>query len=208
VRVVGSLFEAASVTAGDYGRTISSGSAVVPRHTPGDLRGLFCGGTLCGEAAAVAVSSLGTVSSNVRVEGARPLDDLWEGRGHTFVDLGDEALTEGRVHPMIDPTLRNERAIREGLDPAVGVVLMDVILGYGSHPDPASELAPIVAEVTNAREGSITVVVSICGTDGDPQDLGEQRRRLEAAGAIVTRSVAGAARIAVGAAAEPGGAVG
>jgi FdrA protein len=148
------------------------------------------------------------VSTNVRVDGAGPLDDLWESRGHTLVDLGDEALTEGRVHPMIDPTLRNERAIREGLDPAVGVMLMDVILGYGSHPDPASELTPIVAEIADARDGSITVVISICGTDGDPQDLGEQQRRLEAAGAIVTRSVTHAARIAVAAVTEPRGAVG
>jgi FdrA protein len=100
---------------------------------------------------------------------------------------------------MIDPTLRNERALREGLDPSVGVLLMDVVLGFGAHPDPAEALGPLVAELLDARAGSLSVVVSLCGTGLDLQDAGDQRRRLEAAGATVTRSAAGAARIAVAA---------
>jgi FdrA protein len=204
VRVVGSLLEAAQTIAADHGRSFPEERVVEPGRTPGAVRGLFCGGTLCAEAAAVAVRALGVVSTNVRVDGAAVLEDLWESAGHAFIDLGDEALTEGRLHPMIDPAVRNERALREGMDGGVGVLVMDVVLGYGAHPDPAAALAPLVAELTDARGGSLTVVVSVCGTDGDPQDLDDQWGRLEAAGAIVTRSAANAARIAVTAVGPPG----
>ena len=69
---------------------------------------------------------------------------MHESGGHTFVDFGDDELTEGRAHPMIDPSLRTERLRREAADPEVGVVLLDVVLGYGAHPDPAAELAPAI----------------------------------------------------------------
>ena len=114
--------------------------------------------------------------------------------GHTFVDFGEDELTEGRAHPMIDPSLRTERLRREAADPEVGVVLLDVVLGYGAHPDPAAELAPAI------EEASARVIVALCGAAGDPQDLEAQRAQLEQAGATVTRSNAHAARLAVEAA--------
>ena len=211
VHVVGSVEAAASAAAALHDRTLPDDDVAPPGLTPGFVRGLFCGGTLCHEAAGVAAKALGGVWSNIAISGGSMVPDVWESVEHTFLDLGDEALTQGRLHPMIDPTLRNERALREGLDPSVGVLLMDVVLGFGAHPDPAEALAPLVTELLDARAGSLSVVVSLCGTDLDLQDAGDQRRRLEAAGATVTRSAASAARIAVAASSasstgEPGAA--
>jgi FdrA protein len=139
------------------------------RHAPrpGRIRGLYSGGTLCGEAAAIA-----------------------GGPGHAFVDFGADEYTQGRAHPMIDPALRLERFAAEAADPEVTVLLLDVVLGYGAHPDPAAELAPAIDGADKH------VIVALCGAAGDPQGLDGQRRRLEAAGAVVTRSNAHAARLA------------
>ena len=65
----------------------------------------------------------------------------WKSREHTLVDLGDDDFTRGRPHPMIDHRLRNERLLAEAADPQVAVILLDVVLGYGAHPDPAAEMA-------------------------------------------------------------------
>jgi FdrA protein len=116
------------------------------------------------------------------------------------VDFGDDALTEGRAHPMIDPGLRNERFRREAADAETGVVLVDVVLGYGVHPDPAGELAPLIERALAGRPGGLSVVVSLCGADADPQGLDGQAAALRGAGALVTRSTAEAARLAVAAA--------
>jgi FdrA protein len=131
----------------------------------GDVRGLYSGGTLCGEAARIVC------------------------RG-TFIDFGADEYTQGRAHPMIDPSLRLEHlaAAREP------VLLLDVVLGHGAHPDPAGDLAPVI-EGLDAH-----VIVALCGAAGDPQGLDDQRAKLEAAGAVVTRSNAHAARLAKAAA--------
>jgi FdrA protein len=113
-------------------------------------------------------------------------------------------MTEGRAHPMIDPGLRNERFRREAADPETGVVLLDVVLGHGAHPDPAGELAPLVARALADRPGRLSVVVSLCGAAGDPQGLDAQAATLRTAGALVTRSSAQAARLALAAAGHAG----
>jgi FdrA protein len=171
-----------------------------PAVTPGVIRGLFCGGTLCYEAMAVVARVVGRVASNIPLRPEWRLADPHRSEGHTFVDFGDDALTEGRAHPMIDPGLRNERLRREAADPETGVVLLDVVLGYGAHPDPAGELAPLVEGVLAERAGGLSVVVSLCGAAGDPQGLDGQAAALRAAGALVTRSSAAAARLALAAA--------
>jgi FdrA protein len=167
---------------------------------PGAIRGLFCGGTLCYEAMAVVARVVGRVASNIPLRPEWRLADPHRSEGHTFVDFGDDALTEGRAHPMIDPGLRNERLRREAADPETGVVLLDVVLGYGAHSDPAGELAPLVERALAERPGGLSVVVSLCGADGDPQGLDGQAAALRAAGAQVTRSSAAAARLALAAA--------
>jgi succinyl-CoA synthetase alpha subunit len=150
-------------------------------HRPGYLRGHFSGGSLRNEAAAIA-SVLG------------PIGHGEDDGGHTFVDFGAAEYTRGRAHPMIDFTLRLQHLRQAALDPDVGVILLDVVLGHGAHPDPATELAPTI---DIARAEGTAVVVSLCGTRGDPQDRERQARTLNEAGASVWLSNAGAARHAV-----------
>ncbi|HEX2235539.1 MAG TPA: acyl-CoA synthetase FdrA [Actinomycetota bacterium] len=174
---------------------------------PGWIRGLFCGGTLCSEASAIVAASVGGVASNVDLDARGELWDGERGEGHTFVDFGADEFTQGRAHPMIDPTLRNERLAREARDPSVAVVLADVVLGFGAHPDPAGDLAPLIEAARRERGAELAIIVSLCGTYADPQDLGAQAAALEAAGAVVTRSSAQAARralVAIGASDDAG----
>jgi FdrA protein len=162
------------------------------------VRGLFSGGTLCYEAQLVLAPHVGRVYSNAPV-GSRDGLPAPEG-AHICLDLGEEEYTQGRPHPMIDPDARLELIRREGADPATAVVLLDVVLGHGSHPDPAGIVAPVCAEIMAAPEGP-RVVAYVLGTRDDPQGYGRQRRTLEEAGCIVTptaaRSALAAAAIAV-----------
>ena len=136
----------------------------------GAIRGLFVGGTLCQEARLIA--------QDAGVDGS-------------FVDFGDDEYTQGRAHPMIDPSLRLDHLRQAADDPGTGVVLLDVVLGHGAEPDPAAALAPVLAEVAQP------VVVCVVGTDLDPQDRGRQVRALADAGAEVHLSNATATRRAV-----------
>ncbi len=170
------------------------------RKRAGALRGLFSGGTLCDEAMAIAADALGPVASNVPLEPGWKLGPGLRAPGHLMIDFGDDALTRGRPHPMIDWSLRLERLAAESADPACAVVLLDVVLGYGSHPAPAGELAPAIrAARRNAAAGGrdLAVVVSLTGTAGDPQGLVATAQAVAAAGASVHLSNAMAARAAV-----------
>jgi hypothetical protein len=161
------------------------------------VRGLFCGGTLCGEAMTILQQSLGTVYSNTG-KGAQ-LADIHISRQHTCIDLGDDAFTIGRPHPMIEPSLRLPRLLSEAADPEVAVILLDVVLGYGSHPDPAGLTAPAIKEAiaTAAAQGRHLVVIAyVCGTEGDPQPKALQEKILVDAGAILAESNARAAWLA------------
>ena len=175
----------------------------------GLLRGLFAGGTLCDESMALAARRLGPVASNVPLDPAWPsleasgpgaLSAAFAGAGHAVVDLGDDTLTVGRAHPMIDPTLRLDALSEAGDDPRVRVVLLDVVLGHGAHPDPAAAHGPaITAAVAAAAQGGrvLDVVVSLVGTAADPQGLDRQGEALDAAGAHVLVSNAQATTIAI-----------
>ncbi len=163
------------------------------------LRGLFVGGTLCDESMLMASEALGPIRSNIPLAEELALAPDEQGDlladTHTMVDFGDDALTQGRAHPMIDPTLRNEQLARAAADPATGVLLLDLVLGHGAEPDPAAMLAPAI---TAARaERPIPVIVSLIGTDLDPQGLDAQRDALVAAGAEVYLSNAAATRRAL-----------
>lgn len=171
VEITSSLEDAAVIAAQLAGGRVDTHDADSPsRVTPGKIRGLFGGGSLCFEAAAFAGSG-------------------------DFVDFGADEYTTGRAHPMIDPTLRNDHFRRAAADGDVGAVVVDVVLGYGAHPNPAGELAPLIEAALAARD-DLTVVVSLCGTDNDPQGLVRQRGELVAAGALVTGNSAHAGRLA------------
>jgi succinyl-CoA synthetase alpha subunit len=168
--------------------------------TSGALRGLFAGGTLCDEAMVIASAVLGPVRSNIPLRADWALDRDLHADGHVMIDFGDDALTQGRAHPMIDQRTRLDRIAAEAADPAVTVLLLDVVLGHGAHPDPASELAPAIDEARSAAPAAgreLAVVVSLCATTDDPQDSRRQAELLHAAGAAVFLSNAAAARHAV-----------
>jgi len=142
------------------------------------LHGLYSGGTLAQEAAII-LTALGVK--------------------HAVVDLGDAEFTVGRPHPMIDFRLRNERIVAAAKDPATAVVLLDVVLGYGAHQDPAAALAPALAEarkVAGRGRRELAIVASVCGTPADPQDVSRQERALRQAGVLLAPSNAQAARAA------------
>ncbi|MDQ7857659.1 MAG: acyl-CoA synthetase FdrA [Armatimonadota bacterium] len=163
------------------------------------LRGLFSGGTLCYETLVLLRPHIGPIYSNAPLVPEDVLDPVTRSRGHAVVDMGGDEFTQGRLHPMLDPTLRLQRLRQEAADPETAVIDLDVVLGYGAHPDPATALAPVLREVREAarRAGRYLVVVgSVCGTDEDPQDAAAQREVLAEAGMLVEDSNARAARLA------------
>ena len=163
------------------------------------LRGLFSGGTLAAEALVIWDDILGDVRSNVALDPRLKLADATRSEGNCAVDLGEDEFTVGRPHPMIDNELRIRRLMQEARDPEVAVVVLDVVLGYGAHPDPASELAPAIRQARELAAGEgreLIVVASVTGTEEDPQGLGRQMRALEEAGVVVAPCNAAAARLA------------
>ena len=153
----------------------------------GFVRGLFSGGTLAYEALLGLQAILTPLYSNVPVNEDQKMADPLESEGHTILDLGEDIFTQGRLHPMMDNDLRLRRLRQEAADPETGLILMDVVLGEGAHPDPAAELAPAISEVI--KERSLPVLVVVVGTDDDPQDVVAQIEQLEGSGAVVFRKV-------------------
>jgi len=173
------------------------------------IRGYFTGGTLCDEALFILRRSLDDVHSNIHPDPKLRLDDPRKSQGHTLVDLGDDTFTQGRPHPMIEPATRIERIDAEVDDADVAVVLLDVVLGHGSHHDPAGAIVPAVGRAQAAarkRGGRLTVLASIVGTPADFQGFQSQRAKLEAQGVVVMPSNAQMARLALRIMDELGGA--
>lgn len=173
-----------------------------PRWAVGQrwVRGLFVGGTLCAEAQLVLRQRLGRVWSNAPLTPDAKLAGVTS-REHTVLDLGSDEFTVGRLHPMLDPSPRRHRLIHEARDAEVAVVLADVVLGYGAHPDPAAELAGAweeAVDVARAAGRELVCVASVCGTELDPQPYAQQVERLRQAGIVVASTNAAAARLAAG----------
>lgn len=155
------------------------------------IRGLFAGGTFCYQSQQIMLEAGLDVFSNAPIERSTRLAHLEESRGHTLIDMGDEVYTLGRPHPMIDGTMRAQRILMEGRDSDVAVLLLDIVLGYNASIDPVGELLSSIVESKEARRKrgeELVVVASICGTEGDPQDVPIQRKHLEDAGVIVFMS--------------------
>jgi len=160
------------------------------------LRGLYSGGTLAEEARLVLTPILGRVQSNTaKLPEMRPLN-LLVADNNCLIDLGDDEFTRGRPHPMIDPSYRATRLQSEYQDPNVAVILCDIVLGYGSHPNPAEVLASAVKKARGENKHYVPVVCSVCGTDKDPQNRTQQERLLQDAGIILAPSNAYAAELA------------
>lgn len=163
------------------------------------MRGLYSGGTLCYEAMLLLGEQGIGVWSNIALDPARLIEGGAASRENTLLDMGEDFFTNGMPHPMIDFRQRVERLEREAADPTVGVVLLDCVGGYGTHEDPAGELAPAIrqARARAAGEGRhLTVIASVTATEADPQIRSRQAAALEEAGALVLPCNAQAARLA------------
>ena len=155
------------------------------------FRGLFSGGTLAYEAQYILEDYLPKVWANAPLHKENKIANSLVSQAHTIIDLGEDEFTVGRLHPMMDNELRIRRLLEEAADPAVAVIMLDVVIGYGSHPNPASELAPAVAKAKElaAKEGRyLEVVAVVTGTDEDPQNLNNQIEQLKQVGVWVDTS--------------------
>jgi FdrA protein len=173
---------------GSYGAEAAIARAGAGRTA---VRGFFTGGTLCYEAQVILSQALGPVYSNIPLR--HDLGLPAPAGAHVCLDLGEEEYTKGRPHPMIDPAARREIMREQAFGPDVAAVLLDVVLGYASHPDPAGEIAATCADIV--ADGA-AVVCYVLGARADQQGLDRQRAKLAEAGAIVTESAAQAARTA------------
>jgi FdrA protein len=164
------------------------------------LRALYSGGTYCSEAQTIWAKAGLTVWSNIPVNKAFALENPKKASfEHTALDLGDDDFTVGKPHPMIDQGARIERLLREAADPSVRVILLDVVIGWGAHADPASELAAAVVQAKKiAAKGkrNLAVIGFVCGTDLDPQGFADQEQKLRDAGMVLAPNSASAAWLA------------
>ncbi len=158
------------------------------------LRGLYSGGTLCDEAQLLLKNSVGYTYSNTPLNPDFQLDNLWKSEEHTIIDFGEDDFTAGRPHPMIDFSLRNKRIIQEAEDIETKIILLDVVLGYGSNLKPDEELVPNIIEAKKLNP-NLVIICSITGTDKDPQNRTRVKENLEKAGALVFASNAEAVEL-------------
>ena len=155
------------------------------------LRGVFAGGTFCYQAQQILRDAGIRVYSNGPLDKKLILEHPNQSKENTIVDMGDEFFMVGRPHPMIDGSQRALRIIKEAQDPQVGILLLDFILGYNSSMDPVGELVEAIQkakQIAQKRGDSLLVVASMCGTEGDPQDLALQTRMLKECGVVVFNS--------------------
>lgn len=160
------------------------------------LCGLFCGGTTGNEALHVLGSHSLSIFSNLHKNGSFCVDGISPPSGHVLLDLGDDVFTQGRPHPMIEPELRNERLDLEMELPNTNLFLFDVVLGFGSHMDPAGLLAKKMNKLKEKNPNALVAIASITGTSLDPQDFASQKEKLDKSGMVVMPSNHAAAELA------------
>jgi FdrA protein len=163
------------------------------------IRGLFAGGTFATEAQVTLKGAGVSAWSNVPLDAALELTDLHASREHTILDLGDDAFTVGKPHPMIDPSTRVTRIAQEAADPATAVILIDIVLGYAGHMNPAGALHDAIeAAQRNAQSQGrrVIFVAFVCGTEEDPQVRSAQEKILTDAGCLLATSSTQAAQMA------------
>ena len=162
------------------------------------IRGLFAGGTFTFEAAQIIRDMLSgheTLSTNVHLDGTSIISDVNVSQGHTLIDMGADEFTLGKPHPMIDQTERTKRFLEEIEDPETAVILLDFVLGYGSHPNPVLDMEDAFLQ-WKKQEKNIPIIAHVCGTPLDPQDYNESLTRLASHGIITMPTNAQAAKLA------------
>lgn len=181
-----SLSEAAEIAVGEFEKSEIDNSPMLNGRF---VRGLFSGGTLAYEIMVGLQPTLSPLYSNSPITNSQNLDDPLHSRAHTIIDLGNEFFMVGRLHPMIDNDLRIRRLRQEAADLQVGMILFDVVLGEGSHMDPAGELAPVIRDLREKRNAELEFAAIVIGTADDPQNLRSQVSKLTDAGVTVFRTV-------------------
>lgn len=156
------------------------------------LRGLFSGGTFCAEAQLILQDSLKDIYSNAPTGKSKKLENSLVSVKNTIIDLGEDEFTAGRPHPMIDYSLRNKKILEEAKNKEVAVILLDVVLGYGSNLNPIPEIQPVIKEAVKY----VPIICSVTGTDLDPQNRSAVVNALQAVGAVVMPTNAAACRLA------------
>ncbi len=163
------------------------------------IRGLFSGGTYCYETQVLLKGMLNNIYSNSPIKDNNDLNDVLKSEKHTFIDMGADEFTLGRLHPMIDFTLRKKRIIQESDDPETAVILFDIVLGFGANMNPLEEIAPAIEEAMSIAQKSgrqLSFICSVTGTDKDPQNRSMVVEGLSKIGVIVKESNAAASRLA------------
>lgn len=184
--LIGAAEAAVAVARGEQIKPTTFAPAPAAKATGAFVKGLFTGGTLAGEASQILAELLpGEGGADHHEDGI-----FFQRGGHKVIDFGDDVYTRGRAHPMIDPRTRNEAIVNAAQDSTTGAILLDVVIGYGAHPDPATGLVETLASVGELK---VPVIASVTGTEGDPQKFSAQRAILESAGIIVASSNAEAA---------------
>ncbi len=189
-RRLGNLFFATGLAeAAELAVRLVNETAMSESHAPlkGYVRGLFSGGTLAYETMLGLQAVITPLYSNSPITESQVLKDPLKSIAHSIVDLGEDVFMVGRLHPMIDNDLRLRRLRQEAADPETGLILMDVVLGEGAHPNPASELAPTI-EAIKAQRPELEFVIMVIGTDQDPQNMELQVERFKESGAVVYRT--------------------
>ncbi len=158
------------------------------------VKGLYSGGTLAAEAGMLISEAL-ELGGLIKEEGY-----ILNTKGYEVLDLGDDMYTQGKPHPMIDPEVRIQKIKQYGAEPQTGVILLDVVLGYGCHPDMASALIPVIKDVKRAAQNAnraLHFVATVVGTKQDPQDYNAAVETLKSAGVLVAESNEQAVRMAL-----------
>jgi FdrA protein len=192
-RAASTLRAAAECALGEPVAQHDPGIGQMPKPRPGAILGLYSGGTLGAEAQLILLGGGRAVASNAPVPGAGELQDA-EASIDRIIDLGDDQFTRGRPHPMIDPAVRIDRLRAALADISLSTVLLDVVIGFGAHADPAGQITDIVGVFAGNRPH---VVASVTGTEADPQVRSRQVAKLQASGVLVAPSNAGAAELAL-----------
>lgn len=173
----------------------TDGDPSIATRSRSKVVGLFCGGTLCAEAQVVFKATGQAVMSNTPIPGVKSLST--SSSAHPMIDLGDDEYTQGKPHPMIDPSVRDQVIIDALGDASVGVILVDVVIGFGAHEDPAGHLASIIN--VHGGDRPPIIIASVTGTQGDPQTRSIQVAKLKVTGVRVAPSNADAAAWALSA---------
>ena len=164
------------------------------------VRALYSGGTFCSEAQVIFRGRVSGLFSNVPLAALTKLPDSSQSKKHTFLDLGEDEFTSGRLHPMIDFSMRNRRMQQEAGDPETALILLDLVLGYGANPDPLAAIIPAVRscrKLAAASGNHLPVLVSVTGTDHDPQQRSRVIKSLRHNGVEVLESNAAASKLAL-----------